>query len=122
MNVTSAGSTPVGSPPSSPGAGGGDIARLQKRVQELTNELKSVTSSDMEPKAKIARSKLLQAMVQMLQQQIAAIQQQAQQGQALQQQKAAEAAQKAGPAALAPGRAVAPKARGALGGMVDIYA
>lgn len=122
MNVTSAGSTPVGSLPSSPGAGGADIARLQKRVQELTNELKSVASSDMEPKAKIARSKLLQAMVQMLQQQIAAIQQQAQQGQALQQQKAAEAAQKAGPAALAPGRAVAPKARGALGGMVDIYA
>ncbi len=120
MNVTSASAAPVGS--ASSGSGGGDIVRLQKRVQELTNELKAVASSDMEAKAKIAKSKLLQAMIQMLQQQIASIQQQAQQAQALQQQKAADAVQKTAPAANAAGAPTARKPAGALGSMVDTYA
>lgn len=121
MNVTSASAAPVGSASSGSG-GGGDIVRLQKRVQELTNELKAVASSDMEAKAKIAKSKLLQAMIQMLQQQIASIQQQAQQAQALQQQKAADAVQKTAPAANAAGAPTARKPAGALGSMVDTYA
>ena len=120
MNITSASSASVGSASSS---GGNDTARLQKRVQELTNELKNVATSDMDAKAKVAKSKLLQAMIQMLQQQIAAIQQQAQQAQAMQQQKAAEVAQK--PASAAKAAAAATEQRkttGALGGMVDTYA
>ncbi|MCS4510867.1 FlxA-like family protein [Xylophilus ampelinus] len=117
MNVTSASAAPVVS--ASSGSGGGDIARLQKRVQELTNELRSVATSDMEAKAKITKTKLLQAMIQMLQQQIAAVQQQGQQAQALQQQKAAEAAQKAAPTAST---ASARKPAGALGATLDTYA
>ncbi len=64
----------------------GTIAKLQKQIEQLTIALKDLASSDMEAKAKLLKSKLLQGMIQMLQQQIAALQRQSQQAQALKQQ------------------------------------
>jgi DNA repair exonuclease SbcCD ATPase subunit len=112
----------ISATPSSSASGVGDsgtasqIARIQKQIQTLTNELKDLATSDMNAKAKIARSTLLQAMIQMLQQQIAALQQ----AQAVKQlQAASDKAQ-----AAQPGKSTA-AARNPVAGLgesVDTYA
>lgn len=74
------------------------IARLQKQMRELTEQLKAVVWEDMDPKAKEQRIQMLQAMIQMVQQQIAATQQaeemQQMQRQAAEQRKVAQASTK----------------------------
>ena len=80
MQVASTTSSPV-KPSSS--SGSSDIAKLQKQLRELTEELKGVVSSDMDAKAKQEKAKLLQAQIQMVQAQITAIQRAQQQEQQL---------------------------------------
>jgi uncharacterized coiled-coil protein SlyX len=58
------------------------ITALQKKIHDLTAELKAVATSNMEEKAKKLKTELLQSMIQVLQAQIAAIQQQRAQAQA----------------------------------------
>lgn len=78
MNVSS-----VGTKASSSSSGTSDaLAALQKKVRDLTAELKAVATSTMEAKAKKLKTELLQSMIQVLQAQIAAIQQQRAQAQA----------------------------------------
>jgi hypothetical protein len=75
------------------------IARLEKQMRELTEQLKAAVWEDLDPKVKEQKIQMLQAMIQMVQQQIAAIQQadamqqmQRQQAKAAEQQKASEEA------------------------------
>lgn len=76
-------STTLASPPAFSGTGSSsdEIGKLLGRIKELTAELKSLTSSDMDPKAKQDRAKLIQAQIKMLYAQIAAIQRERQQAQ-----------------------------------------
>lgn len=53
---------------------GSDIAKLQRQLRDLTEELKNVVTSNLDAKAKAEKAKLLQAQIQMVQAQIAAIQ------------------------------------------------
>ena len=68
------------------------IARLEKQMRELTEQLKAAVWEDLDPKVKEQKIQMLQAMIQMVQQQIAAIQQ-AEQLQQMQQQQAKAAEQ-----------------------------
>ena len=70
----------------------GDIAKLQKQLKSLVEEVKSVATSDMDAKAKQEKVKLLQAQIQMVQAQISAIQRARQQEQQDVQSRKAEAA------------------------------
>lgn len=63
------------------GADASDIAKLQKQLRDLVEELKGLATSDMDPKAKKERVKLLQSQIQMVQAQITAIQRARQQEQ-----------------------------------------
>ncbi|MFZ4286038.1 FlxA-like family protein [Variovorax sp. HJSM1_2] len=74
------------------------IARLEKQMRELTEQLKAVVWEDMDPKLKEQRIQMLQGMIQMVQQQIMAVQRaeelrqmQEQQARAAEQQKATRA-------------------------------
>ena len=98
---------------------GGDIAKLQKQLRELTDELKGVASSNLDAKAKQEKSKLLQAKVQMVQAQIAAIQRAQQQ----EQQKAQVAKAEGAAGAAHKQKAASTEDRtSGLGGNVDTYA
>ena len=87
MQVSPSSST--GNVPSS--AAASDIAKLQKQLMSLVEELKSVATSDMDAKAKKEKVKLLQAQIQMVQAQISAIQRARQQAQQEVQSRKAEA-------------------------------
>ena len=116
MQVASTTSSPL-KPSSS--SGGSDIAKLQKQLRELTEELKGVVSSDMDAKAKQEKAKLLQAQIQMVQAQITAIQRAQQQ-----EQQRAQAAKAEGAAANAAQQQKAPSAKNppaGLGRNVDTY-
>lgn len=65
------------------GAGGdaGDIAKLQKQLRDLVEELKGLATSNIDAKSKKERIKLLQSQIQMVQAQISAIQRARQQEQ-----------------------------------------
>ena len=52
----------------------GTLLRLQKRLQQLTKELKGIASENLSPKAKEDKAKLVNAEIQLVQAQIAAIQ------------------------------------------------
>ncbi len=102
-------------------AAGGDasaIAKLQKQLHELVEELKGVATSNMEPKAKKERVKLLQSQIQTVQAQIAAIQR------ARQQEQQNAAMQKAQSAAKLDqeNRDKADRKNISLGNLVDTYA
>lgn len=68
------------------------IARLEKQMRELTEQLKAAVWEDIDPKVKEQKIQMLQAMIQMIQQQIASIQQ-AEQLQQMQRQQAKSAEQ-----------------------------
>ncbi len=74
------------------GAAASDIAKLQKQLKSLVDELKRVATSDMDAKAKKEKVKLLQAQIQMVQAQISAIQRAREQAQQEVQSRKAEAA------------------------------
>ena len=116
MQVASTTSAPV-KPTSS--SGSGDIAKLQKQLRELTEELKGVVSSDMDAKAKQEKAKLLQAQIQMVQAQITAIQRAQQQEQQLAQVAKAEGA--AANAAQQKKTQAAKTPSSGLGNNVDTY-
>ena len=88
MQISRATSSPVAT---SGASSGNDIAKLQKQLRALTDELRDVAGQDMDAKAKQEKTKLLQAQIQMVQQQIAAIQRQNQQDQAHKLQQAQDA-------------------------------
>ena len=66
MQVSSASSTSSASGAQS----SSEIAKLQKQMRQLTDELKNVATSDMDAKAKKQRVEALQAQIQNLQTQI----------------------------------------------------
>ena len=103
---------------SSSGGDGSDIAKLQKQLRDLVEELKGLATSDIDPKSKKERVKLLQAQIQMVQAQITAIQrarQQEQQNVTIQKsENAAKLADKKSPEAASE--------NDTLGSNVDTYA
>lgn len=110
-------SSSTSSPRTTSGASSGnDVARLQKQLRELTDELGSVAGQDMDAKAKQEKVKILQAQIQMVQQQISAIQRQNQQEQANKLQQAQDA--KNADTQATPARGKTP----GLGDVVDTFA
>lgn len=107
MKVSSSITLPVAS--SGAMSGNDAVAKLLGQIKELTAKLQSVTSADMDPKAKQEQVKLIQAQITMLYAQIASIQRERQeaQRQATVQQEAAVArvTERKGPrsGALGPG-------------------
>lgn len=102
----------------STGGDSADIAKLQKQLRDLVEELKGLAASNIDPKSKKERVKLLQAQIQMVQAQIAAIQRARQQEQQdLSVQKSANAAKLAEKK-----KATTASGRDKLGSLVDAYA
>ncbi|MBD9390799.1 FlxA-like family protein [Acidovorax sp. ACV01] len=114
MQISGANSTNA----ASRGAASSNIAKLQKQLRELTDELRGVAGQDIDAKAKQEKIKLLQAQIQMVQQQIAAIARQSQQEQAARQQQAQATRDPSTKAAPAPTGRRTP----GLGDTVDTFA
>lgn len=97
-----------------------EIARLQKQIRVLTNDLKDVATDDsLDAKAKQKKAALLQAQIQVLQQQIAAIQQAEAQKSQDRAQHRTQAAQEADPA---PSPLRRQRSEGRPGSLVDVLA
>jgi predicted ribosome quality control (RQC) complex YloA/Tae2 family protein len=93
---------------------GSDIAKLQKQLWSLTEELKGVATSNLDAKAKKEKVKLLQAQIQMVQAQISAIQRARQQEQQEAQSRKAEATNAQ--------RRTSPRRPSSLGSQLDTFA